>query len=146
MNIKKFELLFFSLIYSVLVFSQSDPPKIDETQPAKTRSYTTQRLSTVKPVIDGKLDDACWDTGEWTGDYIQWIPKDGAAPTYPTYLKVLYDDKNIYVAIRAFDYEPDKISRKAGRRDELIGDVVGICFDSYHDHRTGFEFDMSAPR
>lgn len=144
MNIKKFELLFFSLIYSVLVFSQSDPPKIDETQPAKTRSYTTQRLSTVKPVIDGKLDDACWDTGEWTGDYIQWIPKDGAAPTYPTYLKVLYDDKNIYVAIRAFDYEPDKISRKAGRRDELIGDVVGICFDSYHDHRTGFEFDMSA--
>jgi len=56
----------------------------------------------------------------------------------------LYDDKNIYVAIKAIDSEPGKIIRKAGRRDELIGDMVGINFDSYHDHRTGFEFDMSA--
>ncbi len=114
------------------------------TQTEEIRSYTTQRLSTVKPVIDGKLDDACWTTGEWSGDFVQWIPKEGAAPAYPTFLKILYDDRNIYVAIRAFDGEPEKISQKAARRDELTGDVVGICFDSYHDHRTGFEFDLSA--
>lgn len=108
------------------------------------RVYYTNRLSTEKPDIDGKLNDACWQTGEWAGDYTQWIPNEGAKPSQPTQLKILYDDKNIYVAIRAYDSVPEKIIHKAGRRDEFIGDMVGISFDSYHDHRTGFEFDVSA--
>ncbi len=102
------------------------------------------RLVTQKPVIDGTLDDACWKTGTWAGDFTQWIPDEGAKPSQPTELKILYDDENIYVAIRAYDSEPEKISRRAGRRDEFIGDIVGVCFDSYHDHRTGFEFDVTA--
>ena len=108
------------------------------------RRYTTNRLLTSKPIIDGKLDDDCWKTGEWASDFVQWIPKEGAKPSQPTEFKVIYDDKNIYVAIRAFDSEPGKISRKAGRKDELIGDMAGINFDSYHDHRTGFEFSVTA--
>ena len=110
------------------------------------RIYTTERLSTPKPVIDGTLDDACWKTGNWAGDFVQWIPNEGAKPTFPTFVKILYDDKNLYVAIRSVDKEPEKISRKAGRRDEFTGDMAGITFDSYHDHRTGFEFDMTAGR
>ncbi len=108
------------------------------------RIYTAFRLSTDKPVIDGKLDDACWKSGSWAGNFTQWVPKEGGKPSMPTEMKILYDDKNIYVAIRAFDSEPENITRKAGRRDEFIGDMVGITFDSYHDHRTGFEFDLSA--
>lgn len=108
------------------------------------RVYNTSRLSAEKPVIDGKLNDACWKVGEWAGNYTQWIPNEGAKPSQPTFLKIFYDDKNIYVAIRAFDSIPKKISRKAGRRDEFTGDMVGVAFDSYHDRRTGFEFDVSA--
>ncbi len=108
------------------------------------RIYKTQRLTTPKPIIDGKLDDACWKTGEWTGDFTQWLPHEGTKPSQPTELKILYDDKNIYVAIRAYDNEPARITRHAARRDRFEGDVVGICFDSYHDHRTGFEFDITA--
>ena len=63
---------------------------------------------------------------------------------YPTEVNILYDDKNIYVAMRAYDKEPDKIQRFAGVRDEFAGDIMGINFDSYHDHRTGFEFDLTA--
>lgn len=108
------------------------------------RIYHTCRLSTEKPVIDGKLGDACWGIGEWSGDYTQWVPKEGAKPSQPTQLKIFYDDRNIYVAIRAFDSLPEKIIRRGGRRDEFTGDMVGISFDSYHDRRTGFEFDVSA--
>jgi hypothetical protein len=107
-------------------------------------SYNTTRLTTAKPTIDGVLNDACWQTGEWAGNYTQWIPKEGAKPSQETQFKILYDDKNLYIALRAFDKEPSKISRKAGRRDELFGDVMGITFDSYHDHRTGFEFSVTA--
>jgi hypothetical protein len=108
------------------------------------RVYTTSRLSAEKPVIDGNLNDACWNTGAWAGDFKQWIPNEGAMASQPTFIKILYDDNNLYVAIRAFDNEPSKIQRRAGRRDEFQGDMVGICFDSYHDYRTGFEFDISA--
>jgi len=108
------------------------------------RIYTTTRLTTPKPVIDGKLNDDCWKIGDWGGDFVQWIPKEGAKPSQETQFKILYDDKNIYVAIRAFDKEPHKISRKAGRRDEFVGEQAGVNFDSYHDHRTGFEFSVTA--
>jgi len=106
--------------------------------------YTTYRLSTVRPVIDGKLDDDCWKTGTWAGDYHQSKPNEGAKPTYPTFLKILYDDRNLYVAMRAFDGEPKKIQRLSGTRDEQVGDQMGVVFDSYHDYRTGFEFTITA--
>jgi len=109
------------------------------------RVYNTRRISSSeRPVIDGRLKDDCWKAGDWAGNYTQWIPNEGASPSQPTQLKILYDDKNIYVAIRAHDSMPAKIIRKTGRRDEFTGDMVGVSFDSYHDHRTGFEFDVSA--
>ena len=106
--------------------------------------YTTTRLVTAKPVIDGKLDDECWKKGTWAGNFHQWIPKEGAKPTYPTELNIQYDDKNLYVAIRAHDGEPNKIMRMAGVRDEFVGDMAGVNFDSYRDYRTGFEFTVTA--
>jgi hypothetical protein len=106
--------------------------------------YTTSRLVTEKPVIDGKLDDECWKKGTWAGDYHQFVPNEGAKPTYPTELNIQYDDKNLYIAFRAFDGEPDKIVRMAGVRDETVGDMVGVTFDSYRDYRTGFEFTITA--
>jgi hypothetical protein len=106
--------------------------------------YTTSRLVTPKPVIDGKLDDECWKHGTWAGDYTQWIPDEGADPTYETQLNIQYDDRNLYIAFRAFDGEPSKITRRAGVRDEIVGDMMGITFDSYRDYRTGFEFTITA--
>jgi hypothetical protein len=106
--------------------------------------YTTSRLVTPRPVIDGKLDDECWKHGTWAGDYHQYIPNEGDKPTYPTWFNIQYDDKYIYVAFRAFDGEPEKIQRLAGTRDEFVGDMMGVNFDSYHDHRTGFEFTLTA--
>ncbi len=106
--------------------------------------YTTMRLVTEKPVIDGKLDDECWTKGTWAGDYTQFIPNEGAKPTYPTEMNIQYDDKNLYIAFRAYDDEPDKILRLAGGRDDIVGDMVGINFDSYRDYRTGFEFTITA--
>lgn len=138
-----FVLLFCFFILSLGKASPSAKDSIN--QPKKpSRIYTTTRLTTPKPVIDGKLDDECWKTGVWAGNFTQWIPKEGAKPSQLTEIKLLYDDKNLYFAIRAYDSEPKKISRKLGRRDEIIGDAAGIAFDSYHDHRTGFEFTVTA--
>ena len=107
------------------------------------RQYFTQKILADPPVIDGILDDECWEEGNWSGNYRQFMPNEGAEPTKETEIKVLYDEENIYVAIRAYD-DKDKIDKQMGRKDQFVGDIVGICFDSYFDHRTGFEFDITA--
>ena len=107
------------------------------------RVYETQQLAGPPPVIDGRLDDTAWQEGEWAGGYRQQLPIEGAPPSQPTELKILYDAKHLYFAIRVHD-DPAKVHRYPGRRDALVGDVVGVCFDSYNDKRTGFEFDLTA--
>ena len=65
-------------------------------------------------MIDGKLNDGCWMSGIWGGNFTQLIPNEGAKPSFPTEFKILYDNKNLYVAIRAYDSEPGKIKRHTG--------------------------------
>ena len=145
MKNKSILILIVSLFLSFGVFAQENPT--DSLSAKKTkpvRSYTTTRLTTPKPTIDGVLNDVCWNTGEWAGEFTQWIPSEGAKPSQETEFKILYDDRNLYVALRGFDKEPSKISLKGGRRDEMIGDAMGVTFDSYHDQRTGFEFSVTA--
>ena len=145
MNVKSLPIfIFFIFLTSGLLAIENTKDTLTNQSNKPLRTYTTTRLTTDKPTIDGVLNDACWQTGEWSGDFTQLLPKEGAKPSQDTKIKILYDDKNIYVAIRAFDTEPSKISRKLGRRDELYGDIAGINFDSYHDHRTGFEFSVTA--
>lgn len=106
------------------------------------RIYTTSRIK-VPPVIDGKLNDTCWNQGEWQTNYTQFTPVYKSGPSRKTNLKILYDDKSIFVAIRAFDNMAD-ISRRLSRRDNFAGDIVGVHFDSYFDRKTAFEFDLTS--
>jgi hypothetical protein len=141
----------FTIVFTTVILlsnsasGQQTPAKTDSVPyTANQPVYYTSRIVTAKPVIDGKLDDDCWKHGTWADDYHQFIPKEGAKPTYPTYMNIQYDDKNLYVAFRCFDLEPKKITRMVGVRDEQVGDQVGINFDSYRDYRTGFEFTTTA--
>jgi hypothetical protein len=111
-------------------------------EPSEPRTYTTDR-ATAPPRIDGLLDDAVWDRVEWGTGFLQREPEEGALPAGETAFKILYDDANLYVAYRAFDPEPEKVSSVLGRRDFFPGDWIEINIDSYHDHRTAFSFTAS---
>ena len=146
-----FAFLFVSFIFATAISARTESGNFQQQDTANKQTtivkqpvYTTSRLITTKPVIDGKLDDDCWKKGTWAGNFRQWLPNEGAKPTYPTELNIQYDDKNLYVALRAVDGEPKKILKLAGVRDELVGDIAGVNFDSYRDYRTGFEFSVTA--
>ena len=106
--------------------------------------YITKAVNPGPPVIDGKLDDPVWQQVEWGGDFIQRIPNEGKEPSQQTAFKILYDHNNLYIAIRAYDTEPDKIARHMCRRDYFDGDWVEVNIDSYHDLRTAFSFTVNA--
>ncbi len=114
-----------------------DPP------PAK-RVYTARHVNPHAPVIDGKADEPAWEKAEWQGDFVQREPYEGAAPTEKTEFKILYDDKAVYVLIRAADSKAGTIERRVARRDNVGGDWVDITLDSYFDHLTGFCFGVNA--
>ena len=109
----------------------------------KKRSYQATFITT-PPVIDGTLDDEAWELGTWQGDFTQFEPHNGAPPSQKSEFKILFDDNNIYVAIKAWDHNADSIVVRIARRDQGDGDFVGVGFDSYHDLLTGFGFGTTA--
>ena len=111
---------------------------------SQDRIYSTSRITGEPPVIDGLINENIWDIVTWSGDFTQQEPYEYAAPSQLTDFKVLYDNNNLYVAIRAFDSVPDQIERRLGRRDSFEGDWVGIGIDSYNDNLTGFAFAVNA--
>jgi len=93
------------------------------------------------PNVDGKLDEAVWQTARPFNDFTQREPNEGALPTEETEVRVLYTDAALYVAIRAWDSQADEIKAQLTRRDmESPSDWLGVAIDSYRDRRTAFVF------
>lgn len=107
------------------------------------KRYDTKRLSSTI-TLDGVPNEEAWNQVEWGGNFTQWQPNEGKAPSQPTQFKILYDNKFLYVAYNCIDSTPNLIEKRMGRRDAFPGDFVEINIDSYHDQRTGFSFTTSA--
>ena len=130
-------------VLSIVPLLASAESAAREPAPEK-RVYNTRHIASQPPDIDGKGDDPAWNDVEWSGEFTQLEPDDGAEPSQQTAFKILFDDHNVYVLIRAFDTEPDQITNRVTRRDDFSTDWVEIHFDSYHDKRTAFSFTLTA--
>ena len=133
------------LIYS-LFFLTIFPTFISHGKEVEKRQYTTRKITITEksPSIDGLFNEQVWETVQWEDQFIQHEPYEGRDPSQKTAFKILYDDNNIFVAIKAFDNEPDSIQTRLSRRDNMDGDLAGIQLDSYFDKRTAFTFITNA--
>jgi hypothetical protein len=125
----------------ILIYATSYARTTDST--VVKRTYRTAFVKT-EPVIDGLMNDDCWNLVEWTTDFIQSQPAENKPPSQQTAFKILYDNDNLYMFIRAYDTEPDKISKIMSRRDNFTGDMIFVEFDSHFDKQTDFLFSASA--
>jgi hypothetical protein len=91
--------------------------------------------------IDGRLDDAAWALAQPIAQFTQQYPNDGDSATQRTEVRIAYDDDAVYIGARMFDSEPTRIAAQLSRRDNISqSDVFEVDIDSYHDHRTSFQF------
>ena len=112
---------------------------------AQDRSISAFRLNGTPIEVDGRLDDPVWQELPRQGDFLQRNPDDGSKATQRTEFAVAYNSEFLYVGIRAFDDQPELIDGILTRRDESSpSDWLYISIDSYHDHRTAFEFGLNA--
>ncbi|WP_421808011.1 DUF5916 domain-containing protein [Flagellimonas sp.] len=135
--------------YAVLAFATllfiSKSQAQDTTEVVVKKTYTTHDLGEyAAPTINGVLEDEAWNLVEWAGDYIEWQPDENTPPSHQTKFKILYDSKNLYIGVRCYDDEPDKIVKRLSRRDGFDGDWVEFNIDSYFDKRTAFSFTITA--
>jgi hypothetical protein len=94
--------------------------------------------------LDGELNDEIWQRAAPISDFRQRDPKEGAEASFRTEARVAYDAYAIYVAVEAFDPEPDKIVGILTRRDaHSPSDWIHVAIDSYYDRRTAYEFAVN---
>ena len=95
-------------------------------------------------VVDGELNDEGWQQAVPVTAFVQRDPLEGAAPSFKTEARVVYDSSAIYIAVRAFDTEPARIAGFLTRRDAgSASDWIQIYIDSYHDRRTAYQFGVN---
>ena len=100
-------------------------------------------ISTDTPLkIDGLLNEPAWGTASFQGQFKQREPEDGAPASEKTEVGFLYDKKNLYIGIKCFDSEADKIIAREMRRDAFVDDddYFEMILDTYHDQRSGYYF------
>ncbi|NIM50067.1 MAG: hypothetical protein GTN62_06990 [Gemmatimonadales bacterium] len=100
--------------------------------------------------LDGVIEEAFWQRAAVIRDFRQQEPDEGAPATEATEVRIAIDDRNIYVAVMAFDREPDRVVSRILARDQIMearhdfqfagDDAVAILFDTFHDSRNAFVF------
>ncbi|NBT88050.1 MAG: hydrolase, partial [Flavobacteriaceae bacterium] len=88
MNKANFTPLLFLFFIPLILFGQNAPN-------AEAR-YTNK-----PPVIDGNLNDEAWINAQTISHFRQNFPTDTLPAQYPTYIKFLFDDTYLYIAIQA---------------------------------------------
>ena len=106
--------------------------------------YEIQQTSQ-PPVIDGKINDDCWQDATALTNFTQVLPLEGAAPTEQTEIRFVYNADYLFVAVRCFDSEPNKIIAKQMQHDDWLGsdDMVKIAFDTFFRQRDGYFFAVN---
>lgn len=109
---------------------------------------TSRPVHTAAPVrdairIDGVLDESAWEGAPVIDRFVQVDPEEGAPASERTEARVLFDSEALYIGVRMHDR--GRVQSRLGRRDMplLDSDWFGVVIDSYHDHRTGFVFDVN---
>lgn len=110
---------------------------------AKREYQTTKTKTEIK--IDGFLNDEGWQVIQPTGEFIQINPVENGKATFPTEVKITYDDQFIYVGAMMYDSAPDSILMQLGDRDEsLNADQFRFVIDTYNKRTDAYNFVVYA--
>ncbi len=119
----------------------------EEKELPPTPSYQAARIDGASIKIDGVIDEAAWGTATVIDQYWEFTPDENVEPPVTTQMLLGFDDKNLYVAARAFDPEPSQIRAHLMDRDAVDSlvqdDYVLLMIDSFNDHRRAFQFRVN---
>jgi len=126
----------------LFIFSAAQANAQEETPNEKNfRCSITKTSSPVK--IDGLLNEAAWQSIPIISHFKQSFPFDTSQALSHTEVRIMYDDKFLYVA--AVCYQPKQYTVQSLRRDFSDGttDLFLVSIDPFRDNLNGFFFSIS---
>lgn len=117
-----------------------DPPRLEARRKLEAVRATTP------PDIDGVLDEPAWKTAIPSADFVQVEPKQGEKATHQSTVRLLYDDKALYIFAEleqpggwsAFN---QRDLRRDFNRNEC--DSFAVILDTLGDGRNAFSFSVN---
>lgn len=110
----------------------------------------TKTLQAVKagqaPKLDGRLDDAVWQTVPEATDFIINQPEYGKSASQKTTVKIIYTDDALYIGAYLYD-DPKLVRTQLTSRDVYqFQDVdnFGVSIDTYNDKQNAFQFIVTS--
>jgi len=109
---------------------------------AQPRQTTIKRL-TQAPVIDGKLDETCWQREPNMTDFRELEvdrPSDQNTQAW-----IAYDDEALYLAVRAMDSDMARVRRMLdGAKSAWTADSIEVFLDTNNDRTSYYQFAVNA--
>ena len=125
-------------VFLFLCIWLSDSPAQGETH------ATVYRID--EPIqLDGVLDEGAWQRATDPADsFWQYFPTDSVYAEFQTEIYFLYDEKNLYVAVKCYSLGQNYIIPSL-KRDFRAGgnDNVTLMFDAFNDGTNAFMFGMN---
>lgn len=93
---------------------------------------------------DGALDEPIWETTKSTNAFNQYFPLDTVQAQNQSEIKILYDDENLYIGIKAYSIGKNYALQTLKRDFRGSGnDSFSLLFDTYNDGTNAFLFGIN---
>ena len=96
-------------------------------------------------LVDGRLDEPEWSNADPATGFRQQLPDEGAPASSDTHVRILHDERTVYIGATLYDPQPELVRISQGRRDYFnSADWFTVALDTYNDNRTAFYFAVNA--
>jgi len=99
------------------IFSQASTENFP---PPQTPPVVKAAKTTAKIALDGSLDEADWQAAPLIADFFRMEPKQGGNYDFPTTVRLLFDEKNLYVGV----FCQDSLGKKGVRVQDFRRDFI----------------------
>jgi hypothetical protein len=110
-------------------------------------TMTTRAVRLDAPLnLDGELTEALYETVEPISDFIQNLPVNDTPASERTDVWISFDDDNVYVSVRAWESQPERMIANEMRRDSfrlLQNENFAFLFDTFFDKRSSVVFQFN---
>ena len=113
-------------------------------QDASTRTLFAKRVDD-SPKIDGVLDEAVWENVPVASEFTEFFPNPFASAEEKTEVRILYDDKALYIGARLYDSK-NKILKQLSVRDveNVNADKFEVLIDPFESGQNAWVYGVTS--
>lgn len=134
------------LLCLLLLFCTS--PHLWAAQESTRQGTPSGRVPTIQEAmqVDGRFDEAAWQQALIVDGFVEVRPVEGRLSDPPTIIRMMRSDTHLYLGITCMEPTPEAMVVQNISRDAFLNDDdrVEFVFDTFHDARSAYWFQISA--